>query len=51
MVKINVANQKIELADDIIKIYEKTINKFGTGAKIDAPKAHLGKKVYVLIRK
>ncbi|MBU1031002.1 MAG: DUF2080 family transposase-associated protein, partial [Nanoarchaeota archaeon] len=25
--------------------------KYGTGAKIDAPKKFLGKKVYVLIRK
>ncbi|MBI2046882.1 DUF2080 family transposase-associated protein, partial [Candidatus Pacearchaeota archaeon] len=23
----------------------------GTGAKIDAPKEHIGKKVYVLVRK
>ncbi|MBI4918432.1 DUF2080 family transposase-associated protein [archaeon] len=32
-------------------MYEKTITKFGTGAKIDAPKDHIGRKVYVLIRK
>ncbi|MBI4016955.1 MAG: DUF2080 family transposase-associated protein, partial [Candidatus Aenigmarchaeota archaeon] len=25
--------------------------KYGTGAKIDAPKEFLGRKVYVLIRK
>ncbi|MBS3092942.1 DUF2080 family transposase-associated protein, partial [Candidatus Pacearchaeota archaeon] len=25
--------------------------KFGSGAKIDAPKEFLGKKVYILIRK
>ncbi|MBI4980358.1 DUF2080 family transposase-associated protein [Candidatus Woesearchaeota archaeon] len=27
------------------------MTKFGTGAKIDAPKELLGKEVYVLIRK
>lgn len=30
--------------------FERTINKFGTGAKIDAPKEYLGKKVVVLVR-
>ena len=29
--------------------FERTINKFGTGAKIDAPKDYLGKKVIVLV--
>lgn len=42
---------KLQLTDDIEQIYEKTITKFGTGAKIDAPKDHIGRKVYVLIRK
>ena len=31
--------------------FERTVNKFGTGAKIDAPKEHLGKKVIVLVCK
>ena len=31
--------------------FERTINKFGTGAKIDAPKEYLGKKVIVLVCK
>ena len=31
--------------------FERTINRFGTGAKIDAPKEHLGKKVIVLVCK
>ena len=42
---------KLQLTDDIEQVYEKTITKFGTGAKIDAPKDSIGKKVYVLIRK
>ena len=42
---------KLEVKDDIELLYEKTITKFGSGAKIDALKEHLGKKVYVLIRK
>ena len=31
--------------------FERTINKFGTGAKIDAPKEYLGKKVVVIVYK
>ena len=29
--------------------FEKSVTKFGNGAKIDAPKEHLGKKVIVLV--
>lgn len=33
-----------------IKAYfEKRITQFGNGAKIDAPKEHIGKKVIVLV--
>jgi len=51
MRKIEMQDKKLHITDDIEFIYEKTINKYGTGAKIDAPKEHLGKKVWVLIRK
>ena len=51
MRKITMQNQKFQLTDDIDFVYEKIINKYGTGAKIDAPKEFLGRKVYVLIRK
>lgn len=42
---------KIELKDNFELIFEKTITKFGNGAKIDAPKDFIGKKVYVVVRK
>jgi putative transposon-encoded protein len=51
MRKINMVKGKMQLIDDIDHIYEKKITKFGTGAKIDAPKEFIGKKVYVLVRK
>ena len=52
MRKISVKKGNLELKDNNIEIiYEKTITNFGNGAKIDAPKEYLGKKVYVLIRK
>lgn len=44
-------NNKLKIEDDIEFLFEKMITKFGTGAKIDAPKELLGKKVYVLVRK
>ena len=31
--------------------FEKKVTKFGTGAKIDIPKEHLGKKVIILVCK
>jgi putative transposon-encoded protein len=29
--------------------FERNITKFGTGAKVDVPKEHLGKKVIILV--
>jgi putative transposon-encoded protein len=51
MRKIKMQNKKLQITEDIDFIFEKIINKYGTGAKIDAPKEFLGRKVYVLIRK
>jgi len=51
MRKIKMQSNKLKIEDDIEFLFEKTISKFGTGAKIDAPKELLGKKVYVLVRK
>ena len=41
---------KFQLLDNIDFVYEKIVTKYGTGAKVDAPKDFLGRKVYVLIR-
>ena len=48
---IKMEKGKIELKDEFELIFEKTITKFGNGAKIDAPKEFLGRKVYVILRK
>lgn len=29
--------------------FERKVTKFGTGAKVDVPKEHLGKKVIILV--
>lgn len=45
-------NRALELVDNQIEtLFEKTVTKFGSGAKIDCPKEHLGKQVYVIVRK
>lgn len=51
MRSIKVKEGNLDLKDEIEFVYEKPITKFGSGAKIDAPKKFLGKKAYVLIRK
>ena len=37
--------------EGIEAFFEKTVTKFGTGAKIDCPKEYLGRNVYVVIRR
>ena len=51
MRKVNAFRGKLELKDDIEAIFEKTVTKFGSGAKVDCPKEHLNKRVYLIIRK
>jgi len=48
---IKLEKGKLELKDEFELIFERTITKFGNGAKIDAPKNLLGRKVYVILRK
>lgn len=48
---IKLEKGKLELKDEFELIFERTITKFGNGAKIDAPKNLLGRKVYVILKK
>lgn len=48
---IKVLKSRFILEDQIETLIEKTVTVFGTGAKLDCPKEHLGKKAYILIRK
>lgn len=50
MRKITVNKTQLQINDEITMLFEKTVTKFGTGAKIDCPGALIGKKAYVLIR-
>ncbi|MBI5036083.1 DUF2080 family transposase-associated protein [Candidatus Micrarchaeota archaeon] len=51
MRKIVVFNGKLNLSDDVEVVFEKTVTKFGTGAKLDCPKEHMDKQAYILIIK
>lgn len=36
---------------NIVGYFEKKVNSYGTGAKIDAPKEYLGRRVIILVLK
>lgn len=49
MRKITIDNGTLVLTDSVIGFFKKTVTKFGTGAKVDCPKEHIGKTVYVVV--
>jgi len=49
MKQININKGKLALTDGVTGFFQKTVTRFGTGAKIDCPKEHLGKTVYVVV--
>lgn len=51
MRRFKFSKDKFTLESDVEFFFEKKITKFGNGAKIDAPKEHIGKKVIVLVCK
>ncbi len=46
-----ILHEKIIIKDDVEEIYEKRITPYGNGAKIDAQKKYIGKRVYVIVLK
>jgi putative transposon-encoded protein len=51
MRKIVIFKDKIVLEDEIEEVNEGVVKKIGNGAMILSSKKHIGKKVYVLVRK
>jgi putative transposon-encoded protein len=47
--QIRVEKGSLHLTDGVIGFFQKTVTKFGTGAKIDCPKEFLGRTVYVVV--
>lgn len=48
---IKIKSGNFVFVDKFDLIFEKVITPFGSGAKIDAPKKYIGRKVYVILRK
>ena len=46
-----VAGGKITIEDEVEEIFEKRVTPYGNGAKIDAQKKQIGKRVYVILLK
>ena len=44
-----IAGGKITLQDEVEEIFERQITPYGNGAKIDAQKKHIGRRVYVIL--
>ena len=51
MKKITLTKKKIMLEDEIEEITEAEVKRIGNGGMILSSKKHIGKKVYVLIKK
>lgn len=46
-----VRSGKIKIEDDVEEIFEKKVTPYGNGAKIDAQKKYIGRKVFVILLK
>ena len=46
-----VAGGKITIEDEVEEIFERRVTPYGNGAKIDAQKKQIGKRVYVILLK
>lgn len=46
-----IQDRQIVIKDNALEIFEKRITKYGNGAKLDAPKRHLGKRAYIIVLK
>lgn len=51
MRKFNYKNDEFSMKSNVDFFFEKEITQFGNGAKIDAPKEFIGRKVIVLVEK
>ena len=51
MRKFKFKNDEFSMKSKVDFFFEKKITKFGNGAKIDAPKEFIGRKVIILVEK
>lgn len=48
---LTVRQNELHLEDEVETVFEKTVTRFGSGAKVDCPRQYLGRRVYVIVRK
>jgi len=48
---IKIKSNKILQEDDVEEVYEEVVKPIGNGAMIMSTKRHIGKRVYVVVRK
>jgi putative transposon-encoded protein len=50
--KVNaIASGKLKITEDVEEIFEKKVTPYGNGAKIDAQKKYIGRRVYIIVLK
>lgn len=50
MRKITISRGRLVLREEqILGFIEKTVTRFGNGAKVDCPKEHIGKRAYIVV--
>lgn len=49
MKSVTLQRGELVLRDEIMGFLERRVTSFGNGAKVDCPKAFLGKRVYLLV--
>ena len=42
---------RIKIEDEVEEIFEKKVTPYGNGAKIDAQKKYIGRKVFIVVLK
>lgn len=51
MKRVLINKGKLELKDEVVGFLEKKVTPYGTGAKVDCLKEHIGKRAYIIICK
>lgn len=48
---IAIASGKLKIQEDVEVIFEKRVTPYGNGAKVDAQKKYIGRRVYIIVLK
>lgn len=48
---IAIVGGKLRLEENVEEIFEKRVTPYGNGAKVDAQKKYIGRRVYIIVLK